>query len=264
MLFSALALLAAAEPVPAGEISRIFTAEDYPIEALMNGDKGTVSVEAAVNPDGRVTGCRITRSSGSSRLDSTTCTIIIRRGHFADRARRHGGKPFTITTSVTWDSKPMGIPLVANVLRIIYTTNPAATCRTETPDWMSMHDACDRSRANAAAAIADLAKERSLDGLEYVIEMASIPGDHLADNRAGEGRGEMLLGRQTALLTLAADGRVSACVGGEDTLAGELSAWCESFVKNEVYEPLPGSAGNQSERRLTRIQAIYLRPAAPR
>lgn len=264
MWFSAFLLLVAAEPVPTGEISQIFTADDYPLEALKANETGTVAVEADVRADGRVSACRIVKSSGSARLDTTTCTIISRRGRFVERARQHGGKAFTISTEVSWDAKPAGIPVVAHSLKVIYQTGSKITCRTESPEWMSMDGACEASQANAENAIARLSKQRSLAGLEYVIEMASIPGDHLADQRAGEARGEQLLGRQTALLTLAPHGGVTSCVGGEDTLAGELDAWCDSFVKNEFYEPLPASADNQGERRLTKVNAIYLRPTTAR
>jgi len=264
MLLTALALIAAPEPVSPQEIAGIFSADDYPIESLQNGEKGVVSVEADVNPDGRVTGCRITKSSASSRLDSVTCAVITRRGRFLDRARKHGGTPFTINTTVNWDMRPGGIPLIVNVSKIIFTSGPVMSCRIEAPAWLSMPDACEASKRNAQAAIARLASERSLDGLEYVIEMASIPGDHLADISAGEARGEVLLGRQTAVLTIAANGRATACLGGEDTLSGELAEWCESMMKNEVYEPLPASAENRGERQLTKVNAIYLRPAQPR
>lgn len=264
MWITAFALLTAAEPVPTGEISQIFRPDDYPTEALKRNETGTVAVEAEVRPDGRVTACRITQSSGSALLDTATCTVIATRGRFVERAKQHGGKAFTISTQVTWDAKPAGIPLVAHALKVIYTTDEGVTCRIESPLWMIMEGACEASQANAEANIAQISKGRSVAGLEYVLEMASIPGDHLTDNGVGEGRGEELLGRQTALLTLAADGRVTGCVGGEDTLAGDLPIWCDSFVKNERYVPLPASAENQSERQLTKIQAIYLRSAAPR
>jgi TonB family protein len=259
-----LALLIAAEPVPPADIARLFTGDDYPIEALMRNEAGTVGIEANVDPEGRVTGCRVTKSSGSTRLDAATCSVIAKRGRFTERASQHGGKPFTISTSVTWDTGPMAIPLIANVNKIIYTVGPDIRCRTESPPWMIMQGACEARQADVEAAIAELARERRLEGFEYVLEMASIPGDHLAGNKIGEARGELLLGRQTVLLTLAADGKVSRCVGGEDSLAGDLASWCGSFVRNEVYEALPADAVNRGERRLTKIQAIYLRPAAPR
>lgn len=263
MLIPALALLMA-EPVPTGEVSRIFTVEDYPLESVTNGEKGTVAVEADVNADGRVIGCRITRSSGSPRLDSTTCSIVSRRGRFVERAREHGGKLFTISTTVTWDLGPIGIPLAISVQKIIYTTGPAIACRSEASAWLSMPDACAVSRPSVEAAIKQLATGRNLEGLEYVIEIATIPGDHLADVKVGNGSGEELLGRQTALVTIAADGRPSGCVGGEDSLSGELADWCESMVTNERYEPLPASAENRGDRQLTKVNAIYLRPAAQR
>ena len=264
MSLIAFALLMTAEPVPSSDIAGLFTADDYPIESLQRNDTGTVDIQADVNPQGRVTACRIVKSSGSSLLDATTCRVVARRGRFTERAKDNGGKPFTISTSVTWESGPMAIPLIANVNKIIYSIGADVTCRTESPTWMILQGACEARQADAEAAIGQLAKDRPVAGFEYVLEMASIPGDHLADNKTGENAGEVLLGRQTALLTLAANGKVTGCTGGEDSLAGDMASWCDSFVRNEVYEALPADAANRSERQLTKIQAIYLRPAAPR
>lgn len=52
---------------------------DYPRGAAEAGAGGTVSVRYAVEVDGRVTRCRITRSSGNIELDNTTCRLIEQR-----------------------------------------------------------------------------------------------------------------------------------------------------------------------------------------
>ncbi|CAN5166014.1 hypothetical protein BH09PSE3_BH09PSE3_16520 [soil metagenome] len=55
---------------------------DFPRAAGDNGIGGTVSVEYTVTVRGRATGCRVTRSSGSSELDQTTCRLIEERFRF--------------------------------------------------------------------------------------------------------------------------------------------------------------------------------------
>lgn len=63
---------------------------DYPRAA--NGDQGTVIAHVAVAADGRVTGCRVARSSGNAVLDATTCRLIRERFRF-NPARNARGEP---------------------------------------------------------------------------------------------------------------------------------------------------------------------------
>lgn len=64
---------------------------DYPREAGAAGIGGSVGVRYLVNPDGHVSDCQVTRSSGSTLLDRTTCRLIEERFQFRpalDGARR--------------------------------------------------------------------------------------------------------------------------------------------------------------------------------
>ncbi|HTU11796.1 MAG TPA: energy transducer TonB [Allosphingosinicella sp.] len=63
---------------------------DYPREAGDAGVGGIVSVIYAIEPDGRATDCRITRSSGSRALDLTTCRLIEQRFVFEPSRDRRG------------------------------------------------------------------------------------------------------------------------------------------------------------------------------
>jgi len=65
---------------------------DYPDQAAEAGSGGTVSVRYYVEVDGRVTGCRITHSSGSALLDATTCRLIEKRFRY-DPSRDLDGRP---------------------------------------------------------------------------------------------------------------------------------------------------------------------------
>src|SRR3546814_17429600 len=49
---------------------------DYPKAASRAKSGGEVEVRFTVQPTGRATGCRITRSSGDASLDATTCRLI--------------------------------------------------------------------------------------------------------------------------------------------------------------------------------------------
>jgi protein TonB len=65
---------------------------DYPPGLGEMGVGGTVSVLYAVEVDGSVRDCRITRSSGSRQLDETTCYLIEQRFRY-EPARDRFGRP---------------------------------------------------------------------------------------------------------------------------------------------------------------------------
>jgi protein TonB len=75
----------AAPPVqltPRGNFQSLMTTDDYPSRALRAGEEGTTAYRLTVGPDGRVTNCTITGSSGSSELDDTACRLLSRRARF--------------------------------------------------------------------------------------------------------------------------------------------------------------------------------------
>src|SRR5687768_3026766 len=57
-------------------------ADDYPASARRAGEEGEVAFRLVIGAEGRVDACTITRSSGSSALDSTTCRIMRSRARF--------------------------------------------------------------------------------------------------------------------------------------------------------------------------------------
>lgn len=58
------------------------TDADYPSRALRANEQGTTGFRVTIGPDGRVTDCQVTSSSGSQELDQTTCTLVTRRARF--------------------------------------------------------------------------------------------------------------------------------------------------------------------------------------
>ena len=76
---------------PPRRIRGRITDRDYPAAVGEGGVGGLVSVIYTIEPDGRATECRITRSSGNRTLDATTCRLIEERFRFEpsrDRNRR--------------------------------------------------------------------------------------------------------------------------------------------------------------------------------
>jgi TonB family protein len=64
--------------------------DDYPAAALRNEEQGLVMVVLQVGAEGRVLDCRITFSSGSTALDSTTCRIFRSRARYRPARNRAG------------------------------------------------------------------------------------------------------------------------------------------------------------------------------
>ena len=71
------------------------------------GVQGRVFFELVVSPQGRVTACRVERSSGSAALDDKTCQIMLRRARFSP-ARDAQGAPVEdrATASIGWFESP--------------------------------------------------------------------------------------------------------------------------------------------------------------
>lgn len=88
---------------PRGSPKSWFSDEDYPDEARRLNEEGTTVVALAINEQGRIEGCNVTKSSGSRTLDARTCQLFPRRGRF-NAAKAEGGAPMKSTLSypVTW------------------------------------------------------------------------------------------------------------------------------------------------------------------
>ena len=76
---------------------------DYPLGARIARVEGWVGVRFTVQPNGRVSGCYVLRTSGSPDLDGRTCELIERRFRYRP-ARDARGRPIAevVSTSFTW------------------------------------------------------------------------------------------------------------------------------------------------------------------
>ena len=68
--------------VPKGNPGSWATTNDYPSRALREEREGTTGFRVSVGPDGRVTDCSVTSSSGHADLDAAACENIRRRARF--------------------------------------------------------------------------------------------------------------------------------------------------------------------------------------
>jgi protein TonB len=86
-----------------GNLQALFSESDYPQDAIRNEETGTVTVSLSIGTNGRVTGCSVIGSSGSSSLDRATCRVLQSRARFTP-AKLSNGQPTTdtYTQRITW------------------------------------------------------------------------------------------------------------------------------------------------------------------
>jgi len=124
-------------PAPAhrasANVAAYFGADDYPADALLSGTQGIVGFLMDVDATGRVSACRITKSSGSPVLDGATCRIARDRVLF-DPARDRRGRPVPdhVATRVRWVLPDPDPPIRARANLASYISDadyPAAAIR---------------------------------------------------------------------------------------------------------------------------------------
>ncbi|WBO22197.1 energy transducer TonB [Sphingomonas abietis] len=79
------------------------TPDDYPPAALRQGAQGVTGFRLDVGPDGRVTNCTVTSSSGNTDLDQTACRLLPRRARFTPAKDASGnGIATTYSNNIRW------------------------------------------------------------------------------------------------------------------------------------------------------------------
>ena len=88
---------------PDGSVVSVFRFDDYPDDALRANQQGEVTMRFWVETNGRISDCKVAKSSGVASLDSTTCEILTERARLAP-ARNAKGSPVRSLTasSVIW------------------------------------------------------------------------------------------------------------------------------------------------------------------
>lgn len=97
ILLLAAAVQGAAVPAASSEPEllnegKVTSPGDYPRLSMERDEQGVVSILLDVSPEGTVTGCQVTESSGYVRLDMASCAQARKRARFAP-ARDAAGRP---------------------------------------------------------------------------------------------------------------------------------------------------------------------------
>jgi len=89
---------------PRGNPASWANQNDYPARALREERAGTTRFRVNIGPDGRVTNCAITGSSGHADLDEATCKNVTRRARFKPALDAAGnGIADTYSNAVRWE-----------------------------------------------------------------------------------------------------------------------------------------------------------------
>lgn len=75
-----------------GDLRNLFKGEDYPADALIDDQSGTVTVALLIDERGKVADCSVVGTSAAASLDAQTCAILKERARFKP-AVGSDGKP---------------------------------------------------------------------------------------------------------------------------------------------------------------------------
>ena len=94
-----------AAPTELKAITRTHSLPPYPTISQRLGEQGTSQIQVAISTEGRVTDCKVIKSSGSERLDTAACNYV--QGHWRWQPPTREGKPVDAKTdvSVVWNLK---------------------------------------------------------------------------------------------------------------------------------------------------------------
>lgn len=131
-------ILAQVSPTPAPtpiDPASWVRSEDYPAEALKNGDSGTVQFSVLVDEEGRPHDCSIVASSGHESLDSVTCRLVIANGRFKPASLAGKAVSAIYKGKMTWAGVgPSGARWQAII--VDFDASGGVVCKEESDGWM--------------------------------------------------------------------------------------------------------------------------------
>lgn len=253
-------------PHDPASVMRLFSADDYPPEAVRLEQQGIVAYSATVGPDGRVASCDIVTSSGSASLDAATCSIIQRRARFRPASDQQG-RPIAEKFSgrISWVLPVWEPEQVEDYsLRQIYmidANRQISQCLRQTGENPSKIYPCGPERGYFQAIIDRAPESLGVAERQLVFEVAQFLGEAGALVRLGERHGQKVIGRNQIKLTIDDQGTVVDCELEEsvgDRNEGRGEAMCAPEL-NKKFEALDPGVPNRGVRYLTRIGALYFR-----
>lgn len=245
----------------------LFSTDDYPPEAWRNGEQGTVAVRLTVGADGKVADCIVTQSSGSPSLDVQTCRILWSRAQFVP-ARDAKGNPVqdSYNQRIRWELPTNSVGEVEEQFsRFILTVDASKSivdCRYESsPDWQKTKTACSEFVEMVRHMVTTAPEWIDFSGKEMVMETQHRVGESQGGTELGERLGERSIALSRLYLTIDASGVVKSC-SRDSWGALREGPWIAcGAAERWQFEGLSKEERNTSDRQMTVVNAIYLRPS---
>lgn len=202
----------AVKPVATQPLPRLFSANDYPSEALRLGQEGLTEVALTIGEDGRVKRCSLTKSSGSTALDVTTCRILQTRARF-EPARDSSGRAVTSaeTSRIRWALPPQRrVPFAPWQSEVTFSVGSDHQIRcTEqlTPPAPRFVNSCENRNIQNIARMLAWRERENAEEVTIRSYARMVPGSPPA-NRSIIGE---KLGHLSAELQVGADGSLTGC-----------------------------------------------------
>ena len=248
-----------------GSLVGLFSAEDYPNDALRRGDEGTVGVRLTIGTDGRTSRCAVTASSHSPSLDAATCRILTERAGFAP-ARDRRGKP-TIdhySQRITWRI-PAAPPILfadttqALVMMVPVSGEPACTLHSTGAQAPTI------SKADCARMLPNWKSFLSILAIDFVApyRISALDEMRLGDLLPATPDPQRTI-RGGAALTIDPEGKISDCrpIAALSLNGDDGASLCDG--KREMRFPaLPATDKLRAPRTLTMIRSLRYEALPP-
>lgn len=199
---------------PAANLISLFSADDYPLEALRKDEEGIVAVVLRIGSAGEVTDCVVSSSSGSPSLDLQTCRLLWRRARFQP-ARDDKGQAVesAFTQRIKWRlPEPEPLPINPWSMRVtieFVKDGGVLSCQVDTQNMPESQSDCnfflqlsDRSLAQLRA---DAGGERRKVMFETQFSRATKIVEPIAP------AGTRIFAREVSRLTIDASGKPLRC-----------------------------------------------------
>lgn len=248
----------------------LFSTDDYPREAIRNGEEGTVAVTLTVNAEGKVADCAIDQSSGSPSLDVQTCRILWTRAQFTPARDSQGNAvQDTFHQRIRWEL-PKGSPasLTEEFSRLVLAVSAdgaVVDCRLEkSPTLNAAPPPCPENLEFVEDFIASAPDWIPFPGREVVFETQRRIGLPDGGAELGERPGEFQLLVARLNLTIDGAGKVKGCTRESwGPMRGKDANFTCDFAQRWQFEELPKKETNRNDRLLTIVNAAYLRTPIP-
>jgi TonB family protein len=218
-------------------LPEVVTADDYPRGALAQQEQGAADIRLTVDPAGRVSACKVEKSSGSASLDATSCRVYSERARYEPATA--SDKKRVVRTRVTWRLGSLALSRRGWFQRTTMTIKAdgsVVSCRLESSEAPDTD--CWLPAAFPAAAAANFVKQAGYDPVRFVTEIRFYPDGAVPEDTIRF----PLLSRRSARIGVSKDGTMRSCEVIEDGGSPEARESVCREARQYRFEAITGSS----------------------